>query len=78
MRRAHRSRALHRYVTVFLPRHHFQTSGAADPATAAGARQRDAAVFEMADTEHERFQVAAPRWHARYVLTRRVPDARNF
>jgi hypothetical protein len=30
-------------------------------------------LFEMADREDERFQVAAARWHARFVLEARLP-----
>ena len=30
-------------------------------------------LFEMADTEDERFQAAAARWHARFVLEAKLP-----
>jgi hypothetical protein len=30
-------------------------------------------LFEMADREDERFQVAAARWHARFVLEAKLP-----
>jgi hypothetical protein len=30
-------------------------------------------LFEMADKEDERFQAAAARWHARFVLEARLP-----
>ena len=30
-------------------------------------------LFELADKEDERFQVAAARWHARFVLEARLP-----
>jgi hypothetical protein len=30
-------------------------------------------LFEMADQEDERFQVAAARWHARFVLEAKLP-----
>jgi hypothetical protein len=30
-------------------------------------------LFEVADREDERFQVAAARWHARFVLEARLP-----
>jgi len=33
----------------------------------------DALLFEMADKEDERFQVAAARWHARFVVEARLP-----
>ena len=30
-------------------------------------------LFELADTEDERFQLAAARWHARFVLEANLP-----
>lgn len=30
-------------------------------------------LFEMADREDDRFQTAAARWHARFVLEARIP-----